>query len=176
MKLYKMRHVDAEEARRKLEELRIITPVMRSNYPYSSQRLTGSATTSAGSTRPATTTATRPPTTRSQMAGELPESVAGEPQVVVVEQTNSLLVNATAEQHVQISKIVAYIDSEMDQEEIPYKIYPLENQSPEHLFEILSPLVEETVLDKEGKIESVIKKQEDQIEIVADPNTTGIFV
>jgi type II secretory pathway component GspD/PulD (secretin) len=175
LKLYKMKHVDAEEARRKLEDLRIITPVMRSTYPYSSQRLTGSATTPTTSTRPSTTT-TRPPTTRSQMDRELSESIAGEPQVVVVEQTNSLLVNATAEQHVQIGKIVTYIDSEMDQEEIPYKIYPLENQSPEHLFEILSPLVEETVLDKEGKIESVIKKQEDQIEIVADPNTFSLIV
>jgi general secretion pathway protein D len=175
LKLYKMKHVDAEEARRKLEDLRIITPVMRTTYPYSSQRLTGGTTSSAASTRPPTTS-TRPPTTRSQMDRELSESIAGEPQVVVVEQTNSLLVNATAEQHVQIGKIVAYIDSEMDQEEIPYKIYPLENQSPEHLFTILDPLVTETVLDKEGKIESVIKKQEDQIEIVPDPNTFSLVV
>jgi type II secretory pathway component GspD/PulD (secretin) len=176
-KLYKMKHVDAEEARRKLEDLRIITPVQRSTYPYSSQRLTGGQrqpTTSTTRTTPTTTT--RPPTTRSQMDRELSESIAGEPQVVVVEQTNSLLVNATTEQHVQIGKIVAYIDSEMDQEEIPYKIYPLENQSPEHLFTILAPLIEETVLDKEGKIESVIKKQEEQIEIVADPNTFSLVV
>lgn len=174
LKLYKMRHVDAEEARRKLEDLRIITPVQRSTYPYSSSRLTGSATTSATSTRPKPTT--RPPTTRSQMDGELSESIAGEPQVVVIEQTNSLLVNATSEQHVQIGKIIAYIDSEMEEEEIPYKIYPLENQSPEHLFEILSPLIEETVLDKEGKIESVIRKQEEQITIVPDPNTFSLVV
>jgi len=175
LKLYKMRHVDAEEARRKLEELRIITPVQRSTYPYSSSRLTGSATTSTGSTRPPTTT-TRPPTTRSQMDRDLSENIAGEPQVVVVEQTNSLLVNATTEQHVQIGKIVAYIDSEMEEEEIPYKIYPLENQSPEHLFTILDPLVTETVLDKEGKIESVIRKQEEQITIVPDPNTFSLVV
>jgi type II secretory pathway component GspD/PulD (secretin) len=139
-KLYKMKHVDAEEARRKLEELRIITPVQRSTYPYSSSRLTGGArqpTTSTRTTPPTTTT--RPPTTRSQMDRELAESIAGEPQVVVVEQTNSLLVNATAEQHTQVGKIIAYIDSEMEEEEIPYKIYPLENQSPDHLFTILEP-------------------------------------
>jgi general secretion pathway protein D len=174
-KLYKMKHVDAEEARRKLEELRIITPVQRSSYPYSSSRLTGSATTSAGSTRPPTTS-TRPPTTRSQMDRESREDIAGEPQVVVVEQTNSLLVNASAEQHTQVSKIISYIDSEMEEEEIPYKIYPLENQSPDHLFSILDPLVTETVLDKEGKIESVIRKQEEQITIVPDPNTFSLVV
>jgi type II secretory pathway component GspD/PulD (secretin) len=175
LKLYKMRHVDAEEARRKLEELRIITPIQRSTYPYSSSRLTGGARQPTTSTR-TTPTTTKPPTTRSQMAGELPENIAGEPQVVVVEQTNSLLVNATAEQHSQVGKIIAYIDSEMEEEEIPYKIYPLENQSPEHLFEILSPLVQETVLDKEGKIESVIRKQEEQITIVPDPNTFSLVV
>ncbi len=175
-KLYKMEHVDAEEARRKLEDLRIITPVQRSTYPYSSSRITGGTQQqTAASTRTPTTT-TRPPTTRSQLDGELPESIAGEPQVVVVEQTNSLLVNATAEQHTQIGKIIAYVDSEMDQEEIPYKIYPLENQSPEHLYTILEPLVQETVLDKEGKIEQVIKKQEDQITIVSDPNTFSLIV
>ncbi len=175
LKLYKIRYVDAEEARRKLEELRIITPIQRSAYPYSS-RLTGGARQPVTSTRTQPTTTTRSPTTRSQMAGELPENIAGEPQVVVVESTNSLLVNATAEQHTQIGKIIAYVDSEMDEEDIPYKIYPLENQSPDHLFSILEPLVQETVLDKEGKIESVIRKQEEQITIVPDPNTFSLVV
>ncbi|NQT00861.1 MAG: hypothetical protein HQ580_02440 [Planctomycetes bacterium] len=176
LKLYKIKHVDAEEARKKLEELRIITPVQRSAYPYSS-RLTGGARPPTTSTRTPPTTSTRPPTTRrSQMAGELPENIAGEPQVVVVESTNSLLVNATAEQHTQIGKIIAYVDSEMEEEDIPYKIYPLENQSPDHLFSILEPLVQETVLDKEGKIESVIRKQEEQITIVPDPNTFSLVV
>ncbi|MBW7991110.1 MAG: hypothetical protein FVQ84_13995 [Planctomycetes bacterium] len=174
LKLYKIKYVDAEEARRKLEELRIITPIQRSNYPYSS-RLTGGVRPPTTSTR-TTPTTTRLPTTRSQMDRELSESIAGEPQVVVVESTNSLLVNATAEQHTQIGKIIAYVDSEMEEEDIPYKIYPLENQSPDHLFSILEPLVLETVLDKEGKIESVIRKQEEQITIVPDPNTFSLVV
>lgn len=172
-KLYKIVHVDAEEVRRKLEELRIITPVLRSAYPYSSSRITGGTQQTAASTRTPTTT-TRPTTTRPQLTS--PEEAAGQPQVVVVEQTNSLLVNATAEDHARIGKIIAYVDSEMEEEEIPYKIYPLENQSPDHLFTILEPLVQETVLDKEGKIEQVIKKQEDQITIVSDPNTFSLIV
>ncbi|MCP4260935.1 MAG: hypothetical protein GY774_26005 [Planctomycetes bacterium] len=174
-KLYKMNYVDAEEARSKLEELRIITPVQRSAYPYSSSsRITGGTQQTAASTR--TPTTTRPPTTRQRLDSELQESIAGEPQVVVVEPTNSLLVNATAEQHVQISKVIGYIDSEMEEEEIPYKIYALENQSPDHLYSILEPLVQETILDKEGKIEQVINKQDEQVTIVPDPNTFSLVV
>jgi general secretion pathway protein D len=96
--------------------------------------------------------------------------------VVVVEPTNSLLVNATAEQHVRIAQILSYVDSEMQEDEIPYKVYPLENQSPNHLKEILEPLVQETVLDKEGKIESVMRKQDELITIVSDPNTFSLIV
>ena len=173
LKLYKIEYVDAEEARKKLEELGIITPIQRTAYPYSS-RITGDATPSTPTSRPTTTT--RPPTTRAPRYGEEREPLVGEPQVVVVEPTNSLLVNATAEQHVQIATILSYVDSEMQEDEIPYKIYPLENQSPDHLKEILMPLIEETVLDKEGKIESVIRKQDEQIEIVADPNTFSLIV
>jgi len=173
LNLYKIEYVDAEEAKRKLEELGIITPRQTTAYPYSSSsRLTGSA-------KPLSTTrstTTRLPTTRAQTTGAAAETILGEPQVVVVEPTNSLLVNATAEQHVQIAKILSYVDSELQEDEVPYKVYPLENQSPDHLKEILTPLVEETVLDKEGKIESVIRKQDEQIEIVADPNTFSLIV
>jgi general secretion pathway protein D len=173
LKLYKIEYVDAEEARKKLEELGIITPIQRTTYPYSS-RITGAATPTTPTSRPTTTT--RSTTTRASRYREEREPLVGEPQVVVIEPTNSLLVNATAEQHVQIATIISYVDSEMQEEEIPYKIYPLENQSPEHLATILEPLVQETVLDKEGKIEQVIKKQEDQITIVPDPNTFSLIV
>ncbi len=173
LKLYKIEYVDAEEAKRKLEELGIITPIQTTTYPYSS-RITGGAKPTTPTSRPTTTT--RTPTTRAPMYGEARENIVGEPQVVVVEPTNSLLVNATAEQHVRIAQILHYVDSEMREDEIPYKVYPLENQSPDHLKEILEPLVQETVLDKEGKIESVIRKQDEQITIVSDPNTFSLIV
>ncbi len=176
LRLYKIEHIDAEEAKNKLGELGVITVVPTSAYPYSSaSRITGGPQPTTPTTRTPTTTRTTA-TTRAQMYDEARESIEGEPQVVVVEPTNSLLVNATAEQHVQIATIISYVDSEMQEEEIPYKIYPLENQSPEHLATILEPLVQETVLDKEGKIEEVIKKQEDQITIVPDPNTFSLIV
>ncbi len=175
LRLYKIVYVDAEEAKKKLEELGIITPIQTTTYPYSS-RITDDAKPTTPMSRPTTTTTRTQTTTRSQIAGAGTEQLVGEPQVIVVEPTNSLLVNATAEQHVQIATIISYVDNETDVEEIPYQIYPLENQSPDHLASILEPLVQETVLDKEGKIEQVIKKQEDQITIVPDPNTFSLIV
>jgi len=170
LRLYKIKHVDAEEARKKLEELGIVTPRPTTTYPYSSSRITGAA-------RPTTPTTSTPlPPAMTQTTAEAPQSLAGGPQVVVVEPTNSLLVNATAEQHVQIATILSFVDNETEAEEIPYKVYQLENQSPEYLATILEPLIQETVLDKEGKIQEVIKKQEEQVTIVPDPNTFSLIV
>lgn len=42
--------------------------------------------------------------------------------------------------------------------------------------DVLTPLIEESVLDKEGKVESVRQKQEEQITIVPDPNTFSLIV
>jgi general secretion pathway protein D len=104
------------------------------------------------------------------------ESLVEEAQVVVIETTNSLLVNGTAEQHAQITTILDYVDRETLEEEMPYKIYPLENSSPDHLTELLEKLIQETVTDKEGKIERVERKTDEQITIVPDPNTYSLIV
>ena len=178
LEVYKIEHVDAEEVKMKLEELGIITPRMTSPYGYGS-RLTGdpkSPTTST--TAAARTTAARTTATSRMRQDEMMEAPLDEPQVVVITQINSLLVNATAEQHAKILKIKEYVDQETDEDEMPVMIYPLENQSPNHLEEVLRPLIEETIMDKEGKaVQEVKKKQEDdQIEIVADPNTFSLIV
>jgi general secretion pathway protein D len=96
--------------------------------------------------------------------------------VVVIESTNSLLVNATAEQHIQIATIISYVDSETLQRAIPYEIYALENQDPENLAEVLQKFIQETIKDKEGKIQQTIKKTEEEIIIVPDKNTCSILV
>jgi len=172
LELYKINHVDAEQVKQQLEELGIISPTLTSSS-YSSRLTTGAkpgtSTTAARTTRPSTSSAFN---TR----GETNEALMGEPQVIVVEPTNSLLVNATAEQHVEIAEILSYVDTETDKKEIPYKVYPLENQSPDHLVTVLEPLIQESVLDKEGKVESVRQKQEEQITIVPDPNTFSLIV
>ncbi|MFA5293099.1 MAG: secretin N-terminal domain-containing protein [Phycisphaerae bacterium] len=99
-----------------------------------------------------------------------------QPQVVMLETTNSLLVNATPEQHTQISQIISYIDREPVQAAIPYRIYRLENQEPEALAEVLNGLIEKTIKDKEGKIQQTVKYQEDNIAIVPDKNTFSLIV
>ncbi|MHC4426750.1 MAG: secretin N-terminal domain-containing protein [Planctomycetota bacterium] len=171
LELYKIEHVDAEEVRKKLEELQIIGVSQPTSY---SSRITGGTTpptAKPGTTRPPTSR-----TSRTQTARETTEAPTEEPQVVVVEPTNSLLVNATAEQHTKIAEILSYVDSEMEADKIPYQLYPLENQSPEHLSEILEKLIQETVQDKEGKVEKVVRKQDEQITIVPDPNTFSLIV
>lgn len=169
LELYKIKHVDAEDVKNQLEELGIISPRLAS--PYSS-RITGGAkppSQSAAASRASSLS-------RTQMAGTSSEAPTEEPQIVIVEPTNSLLVNATAEQHIEIAEIISYVDAETDKEDIRYKLYPLENQSPGHLAEILLPLIEESTFDKEGKVTSVRQKQEDQITIVPDPNTFSLIV
>jgi type II secretory pathway component GspD/PulD (secretin) len=99
-----------------------------------------------------------------------------QPQVVMLESTNSLLVNATPEQHVQISRIISYIDREPVLAAIPYRIYRLENQEPEALAEVLNNLIEKTVKDKEGKIQKTVKYTEENIAIVPDKGTFSLIV
>ncbi|GAF85000.1 unnamed protein product, partial [marine sediment metagenome] len=153
LRLYDIQHVDAQEVKNKLQELGIIGG--------------GRGVPSA---RAAPAKAARP--TAPAAVGE---GLIEEPQVVIIESTNSLLVNATAEQHIQIATIIGYVDSETLAKAIPYEIYPLENQSPEDLAGVLQQLIQETVKDKEGKIQRVIQKEED-IVIVPDENTFSIIV
>ena len=117
-------------------------------------------------------------TKQSQAAGASNKSTAEvltqKPEVVVNETTNTLFINATAEHHEQISMIIEYIESKMPEEELSYKIYPLENSSPKHVAGLLGRLVQEAV-NNEGKIENPIKSQE-KITIVPDPNTFSLIV
>ncbi|MHB0945794.1 MAG: secretin N-terminal domain-containing protein [Sedimentisphaerales bacterium] len=107
--------------------------------------------------------------------GALSLSAIDQPQVVVLESTNSILVNATPEQQLQIARIISYMDREPISNAIPYKIYRLENQEPEDLAEVLNNFIEKTVKDKEGKIQSTTKFQED-IVVVPDKNTFSLIV
>ncbi len=176
LQLYRMKHVDAEEVARKLQELRIISRLPET--PASSTRITGGARTPTqvpGQPRvPGAPTPEVPGSTSTELTAE---GLVGEPQVVVVESTNSLLVNATPEQHAKITAIIEYVDSKALLDEIPYKIYPLDNSSPSHLAEILEGLIQETVeQEKDGKIEKTVVNREERIQIVPDPNTYSLIV
>jgi general secretion pathway protein D len=162
--MYEIQHVDAEEVRKKLEELGIVG-ASRAATPG---RITARITAPGAPGQPGA-----PPTPTAGGEAELPTE---EMQVVVIESTNSLLVNASPEQHAMIATIIAYVDSESIQQTIPYKVYPLQNQPPDHIAEVLQKLVQEVVRDKEGKIEKVVKKTEEDIIIVPDPNTFSLIV
>ncbi len=145
IKEYEIQYVDAQEVVDTLNTLGII-----------------SKTTSA-------------PVPRPGKAPPIPaEVLTEEAQFDILELTNSLLVNATAEQHAGIAMIIAYVDREPVKVSIPYEIYPLENQDPKAMAEVLNELVEKTVRDAEGKVQTKTKKAD--ITIVADENTFSLIV
>jgi type II secretory pathway component GspD/PulD (secretin) len=168
LKVYDIGHIDAEEAREKLVELQLCAAAGGTSDSKQEAAAAGNAASGA---RPASSSPSPGPET----AEMLPHALFGEPQVVVVDSTNSLLVNATVAQHAQIEMVLAYLDSPTLDEQIPYKVYQLENSPPSHLAEVLGRLIEDTVQDEEGKIEKVIKKQE-EITIIPDPNTYSLIV
>jgi len=170
MKVYKIEYVDAEEVKKKLQEFGIIGGT--SETP---SRITGAARTATPES-PTSPTPGMPTTRATGVSGAVTEAPVEQPQVIVLAPTNSLLINATAEQHTQIAGIIKYVDSETEKGTIPYVIYPLENQKPEDMAEVLDKLIKETVKDKEGKIQQVVKKTEEEIIIVPDKNTCSIIV
>jgi len=178
LQLYRMKHVDAEEVARKLQELGIISRLPETTMSTYSSRITGASRYPGqipGQPRPPTP---QTPDTAAPATELTKEGLVEEPQVVVVEATNALLVNATAEQHAKIASIIEYVDSEMLADEIPYKIYPLENSSPNHLAEVLQSLIQETVEQQKegGKIEKTVVSRDEKIKIVPDPNTYSLIV
>jgi len=171
LRLYEIQHVDAEEVRTKLQELGIVGGTSRTDRRGGriTQARPGQPQAQA---RPAQPQAPAAPMTP---GGAGAEPLAEEPQVVIIESTNSLLVNASAEQHIQIATIIGYIDAETLAQTIPYEIYGLENQSPTDLADVLNKLIQETIMDKEGKVEQVIRREE-EIVIVPDENTFSLIV
>lgn len=176
LRMYEIQHVDAEEVRTKLSELGII-----------SAGRAGSAGSSRISARAPTRTPTRTPAARTPISpttsGAIQEPLAEEPQVVIIEPTNSLLVNATAEQHVQIATIIGYVDAVQEQNQNPYVIYQLENQEPEELAGVLEKLILETITEKSGTgaNSKVVRtttrsKIEEDIIIVPDPKSYSLIV
>ena len=174
---YKIEYIDAEDVRKKLEELGIVGARQESTM---SSRASQDIKAPPASTAAARAQLERITAAETQLESSSTEPLSGEPQVVVLESTNSLLVNATAEQHERISSIISHVDQQRAEDEIPYKIYPLENSSPAHLRELLMQLIEETVESQQAgddKIEIVKRKRlEDQIYIVDDPNTFSLIV
>ncbi|MFC1738214.1 secretin N-terminal domain-containing protein [Planctomycetota bacterium] len=176
MRLYEIQNVGAEDVEQKLNQLGIISKTTTSTRTAPARITRPTTTRPTTTTRPSAATATTPAVT----AATVEEALAGQPQVVVIEATNSLLVNATAEQHAQIALIIGYVDARPEQASIPYVVYPLENQDPTDLAGVLNQLITQTTQaqDNEGKIvTTVTSRQEDENPIIIpDPKTYSLIV
>lgn len=163
---YEIENVGAEEVESTLSQLGII----------------GKTTTGRGST-----SAPRSPSTSKTVAQRAAASAQSssnqgleeQPQVVVLEATNSLLVNATTEQHNQIALIIAHVDTTLVEAANPYVVYSLENQDPDELAETLTKVIKETTkvsVSKDPKVQATTKANDDEVIIVPDKNTFSIIV
>lgn len=177
IKLYEIQMISAEEAENYLFQLDIISKTSATGRRGTSSR--GRSTP----TRSQTAQTSKGQTPRQTSRGQTEQSAGEEEmaQVVVLEATNSLLVNATPQQHDQIAMIISYVDAEFDKTTIPYVVYAIENQDPEKLVDTLDQLIKETTktTTKEGssKITAVPRKEdEDIIRIVFDENTYSLIV
>jgi len=171
LQLYKIEYVGADEVVEKLGELGIIS----GGTVRAATEQTGRITTQPGRTP---TPAGRTPPTGTTTTEEGP--LVEEPQVVILEGRNSLLVNATPEQHAQIAMIIGYVDVEPEETAIPYEVYPLENRDPEKLAQVILELIQETITEKAQDDKtprtSTRSKIEEEISIVPDPNTYSLIV
>jgi len=184
MRVYELKYADATDVVNKLGELNIISSTRAATIGRGRTTTTRYPGTTTGAERitqpgaPGTIPQTTVPVTGT--AGASTEPLAGEPQIVVIETTNSLLVNATEEQHEQIATIMAYLDTEPEASSTNYVVYPLENQDPEQLVEVLNKLIQETIESKDptGKViqTSTTKRTEEDITIIGDKNTFSVIV
>ncbi len=165
--VYDIEHVDAGEVRKKLQQFEGIVAASGAPGLRGSPRGMAASKTVGGP-------GTQPTDGLVQAAGS--QSALLQPQVIVLETTNSLLVHATEEQQQWIGDIIRRIDVEVRQEAIPYEIYFLENQEPERLAEILQRIIQETIRDKEGKVERVVRSTDDEIMVVPDAGTFSLIV
>lgn len=120
------------------------------------------------------------------------ELTAAEPQISILETTNSLLVHATPRQHTSLAMVIAYVDRQLDELTTPYVVYPLENQDPEELATTLNDLISETMEKAaagtpsapDAKIQTqpsattstLPKKEELKVRIIPDPKSYSLIV
>jgi len=144
---YEIQYVDTQEIMDTLTDLGIIASQTTSTYGSSTSRSTSSSSrpTAARTAAPGaaeTVAAVSLPTTE---GGSEKEITAEQPQISVLETTNSLLVYATPRQHDAIALVIAYADQTPETTTTPYVVYALENHDPLILSEIMTRLIQETV-------------------------------
>jgi general secretion pathway protein D len=162
IKEYEIQFVDAKEVVDTLSTLGIVSG-------------TTQGTQTRGARIPSPAMAQPQPNPQAGTSGAVAASPNEEPQIAVLETTNSLLVNATPEQHAQIVMVIAYVDRQPSEVAIPYVVYPLEFQKPSELKTSLTELIEKSLKDEKGKVTSTVSRGED-ITIVADDKAFSLIV
>jgi general secretion pathway protein D len=154
LKQYTIQHVDTSEVLATLKEQGIIQETPASSSTRTSSTAYSRTNRPGMPTTPVPGPEIQPAVTTLVNTGMGP--VVEPPMISVIESTNSLLINATAEQHAAIGQIIAYVDQERGETNINYVVYPLENQDPEKLKGILESLItgksSGTPTDREKKI------------------------
>ena len=192
---YEIQYVDTQEIIDTMTELGLISPQNISGG--SSSRSTSSQTTSRSrrSTQPVAATpeaATAPAGLLGGFGGggeEGGDVTEQQPQIAVLEATNSLLVYATPRQHNAIALLIAHADRVPESTTTPYVVYALENQDPLELAEVLTKLIQETVEEigkksaPDAKIQtaggapaSVPTLEEQKIRIIPDEMSYSLIV
>lgn len=176
IQMYEITNIAAEEVMLKMEELGITGSSYGSGYGASgSSRSRSSARNSRDPRNRQTQAQQNQPTSAIESEEGVLTDLA---QVVLLESTNALLVNATPQQHEQIQMIIAYIDQVALESSTPYVVYPLENQNPVDLADTLNEVVSKTVeaKDEQGKVIKVPTTEEEDITIVPDEGTFSVIV
>jgi len=162
---YEIQNVDAMEIVSTLGDLGIISRDSVSSITGSKGSMYGSSSTSRMSSPYGTTGTSR--TMPGQMTqpgvqqpgqeqtaflslptaegGTVRELITSEPQISILESTNSLLIHATPRQHAAVSLVISHVDRILEQVTTPYVVYQLENQKPEELVTTLEDLINETL-------------------------------
>jgi len=190
---YEIQNVDALTVVKTLEDLGIIAPGKSEessrgqtrSTTTSGRQLQGAAAAQPG--QPELPTAIALPTIEGETVTEV---AAAQPQIAVLESTNSLLVLATPRQHEAISLVIAHVDRTLERVSTPYVVYPLENQDPEELADVLNELIQETLQQQAEKSSPDAKiqtspsgaaptapaQEEERIRIIPDPKTYSLIV
>jgi len=176
IKEYEIQHVDATEIVNTLGELGVVAATTTRGTSQRQPTITKA---------PAGRTPARSTTTTSRTGG----AAFGEeePQISILEATNSLLINALPAQHAIIALVIAHVDRELEEATLPYVIYPLENQDPQELADVLSKLIEKTArvkaaAAKDAKVQTrptaatTPSKLQEEITIVPDIKSYSLIV
>lgn len=108
------------------------------------------------------------------VAGGEKELTTDEPQISVLEATNSMLVYATPRQHDAIALVIAHADRVPEVASTPYVVYALENQDPLELAEVLSKLIQETVEETAAKTSAGASAADSKIQARTSAMGSGI--